>query len=215
MSMRQVTPAPGKASGTPKKADVTRVQILLAAAQLFSQKGYAETTLRQVAEKVSLKPASVYYHFESKEQILEEVLNAGIVYIKTSVETALAGVPADAAFRDRFNAAVRAHLRVMLDHRDEAGTYIRVYSNLPPIAKFRSRKARQEYTNIWRALLEDAQARGDIAQDVDLGLFLPFILGAMNRAAEWYTPKRGTIPQLADLITRLVCDGAAPRRAAL
>ncbi|MGM0583728.1 MAG: TetR/AcrR family transcriptional regulator [Pseudomonadota bacterium] len=194
--------------GQPKKADVTRQQILTAAAQLFSEKGYEGTTLRDVAERVSLRPASVYYHFDSKERILDEVLDAGVAHIKRDVEQALAEASPSDGFRARFHAAVRAHLRVMLGRRKEASDYIRVYAKLPPSAKVRGRRRRREYAQVWADLLADAQAAGDIAPEIELNLYVPLLLGGMNRATEWYGPTLGGVEELARLVTRLFLDGA-------
>jgi AcrR family transcriptional regulator len=55
-----------------------REEILEAAAQLFSENGYAATSTRSIALAVGIKQASLYYHFASKEDILAELL-AGTV----------------------------------------------------------------------------------------------------------------------------------------
>lgn len=56
----------------------SRQLILDVAAGLFSSHGYAETGLREIADKVGIRPASVYHHFESKDRILEEILLTGV-----------------------------------------------------------------------------------------------------------------------------------------
>jgi len=60
------------------EAPVTRERILLEAARLFRHHGFAATTLREVADAAGVKAGSIYYHFESKEEILGEVLDKGI-----------------------------------------------------------------------------------------------------------------------------------------
>jgi AcrR family transcriptional regulator len=52
----------------------TKQRILFSAAELFSIKGYTETTLRELAETVGLKASSLYNHFPSKNAILEYML---------------------------------------------------------------------------------------------------------------------------------------------
>ncbi len=63
----------------------TRDRVLLEAARLFRHHGYAATTLRQVADAAGIKAGSIYYHFESKEQILGEVLDKGIQAVDAAV----------------------------------------------------------------------------------------------------------------------------------
>jgi TetR/AcrR family transcriptional regulator, regulator of cefoperazone and chloramphenicol sensitivity len=51
----------------------TRQRILAVAVELFSTQGYAGTSIRDIAERMAMRKASLYYHFDSKEQILEAV----------------------------------------------------------------------------------------------------------------------------------------------
>ena len=60
--------------------NITKQRILDSAADLFSKKGYTETTVRELAESVSLNPASLYYHFPSKNTILECMLDDYSIY---------------------------------------------------------------------------------------------------------------------------------------
>jgi AcrR family transcriptional regulator len=62
-------------SGTTQRPDLSATeQILDAAAQLFAERGYAATSTRAIADQVGIRQASLYYHFPSKEQILEILL---------------------------------------------------------------------------------------------------------------------------------------------
>ena len=69
-----------------------RTRILDEAARLFLARGYAETTLRDIADAAGVKAGSIYYHFDSKEELLGEVLDTGIERIATTLDTALAAV---------------------------------------------------------------------------------------------------------------------------
>ncbi|MEU7826581.1 helix-turn-helix domain-containing protein [Catellatospora sp. NPDC049133] len=59
-------------------AATAREEILDAAAELFAQRGYAATSTRLIAEAVGIRQASLYYHFDNKEQILAELLEATV-----------------------------------------------------------------------------------------------------------------------------------------
>jgi AcrR family transcriptional regulator len=48
----------------------TRERILEVAMELFTEKGYDKTSLREIAERLGFTKAALYYHFESKEDIL-------------------------------------------------------------------------------------------------------------------------------------------------
>nr|WP_240423613.1 TetR/AcrR family transcriptional regulator [Microbacterium halotolerans] len=71
--------APGRPRLRPGRAEVEpRQEILEAAASLFAEHGYAATSTRQIADRVGVKQASLYYHFKDKEQILLELLTATV-----------------------------------------------------------------------------------------------------------------------------------------
>ena len=60
------------------KSDRTRQRILDAAAVCFSESGYSGVTLRDIADRANMKAGSLYYHFHSKENLVEEVLCVGV-----------------------------------------------------------------------------------------------------------------------------------------
>lgn len=57
------------------KQHETKQQIFCAAAELFAQKGYPDVSIRDIAKKVNIKGASIYYHYASKEEILNDILD--------------------------------------------------------------------------------------------------------------------------------------------
>src|SRR3984957_10699844 len=63
------------------KSEKSRDSILEAAAKLFRRQGYSATTLRQIASMAEIKAASIYYYFDSKEAILDEVLHRGLLSV--------------------------------------------------------------------------------------------------------------------------------------
>ncbi len=66
-------------SGTAARPELSaRAQILDAAAKLFVTQGYATTSTREIAEAVGIRQASLYYHFGSKDDILDELLRATV-----------------------------------------------------------------------------------------------------------------------------------------
>lgn len=53
----------------------TKKKIFYAAAELFAQNCYADVSIRDIAKKVGIKPASIYNHYTSKEEILKDILD--------------------------------------------------------------------------------------------------------------------------------------------
>ncbi|MCW4385377.1 TetR/AcrR family transcriptional regulator [Salinibacterium sp. SYSU T00001] len=73
------SPTVGRPRITPGRPEVdARTEILDAAAALFSERGFAGTSTRQIAERAGMRQASMYYHFAGKEEILLALLDASV-----------------------------------------------------------------------------------------------------------------------------------------
>src|SRR5947209_20378501 len=75
------------------KSARTRERILDAAAHVLSIKGYAGMRLADVAEYAELQAPAIYYYFSSREDLIEEVMWAGIADMRAQVSAVLAEVP--------------------------------------------------------------------------------------------------------------------------
>ena len=95
----------------------SRRLILDHAARLLRSGGYHQTTLREIAEAVGIRKASLYYHFASKEEIVEAVVNDGVRFVHEGVVAALAATEA-APPRERLEAAIRGHLSALARNRN-------------------------------------------------------------------------------------------------
>ncbi len=71
-----------------KKVD-TRTRILEVSARLFAEKGYKETSTRDIAAALSIASPSLYYHFKSKGSILTELLKEPQLFVQKEIEKAL------------------------------------------------------------------------------------------------------------------------------
>lgn len=189
------------------EATDTRERILLEAARLLRHHGYAATTLREIADAAGVKAGSIYYHFESKEEILGEVLNKGITIVANAVRTRIEALPANASWRDRIAAGIEGHLWGMLHYGDFTSANIRVYGQIPTSAKSRHKIVRRAYADYWDRLLASALTSGELRQDTGLTMIRLFVIGALNWTVEWYNPQRGSFQDFARQITAIVFDG--------
>jgi len=189
-------------------ADVTRKLLLTSAARLIRHQGYAATTIRQIADSAGIQAGSVYYHFSSKDEILLEILDAGIDAVQNSVNARLAMLPVNASSRLKIAAAVEGHLIGLLEHGDFTSANIRNYGQLPVNLRKANQKLRRSYSDFWDGLLTEAAVRGDLRPGVDIHLARLVVLGAVNWTVEWYDPKQGPVLPLARQIASLISDGA-------
>jgi AcrR family transcriptional regulator len=207
------TPSDGAAAGADAQAE-TRERVLLEAARLFRHRGYAATTLREIADASGIKAGSIYYHFDSKEDILVEVLDKGIAGIYERVRQSVEALPPGASFRERLTAVIEAHLWGLLHHGDFTSANIRIYGQIPDSAKKRHRVIRREYADYWDRLFDSALAAGQLRRDTSTAVVRLYVLGALNWTVEWYNPARGSFNEFARQITAMVFDGILADRAA-
>jgi AcrR family transcriptional regulator len=192
-----------------KKSQLTRKLILDVAAALFSSRGYNATPLREVAAAANMKAGSLYYHFDSKESMMLEILNMGIEGIAESVNGEIARLPEGAEFGKRLEAAMLGHLKAILVNGDYASTNIRNYGQVPERVRAASMPVREQYEDIWRTLLKRGQEEGAISSKANIGLLRLTIFGGMNWASEWYRPEGLTIEVIAAEQAKLFLKGIA------
>ena len=184
-----------------------RGQILTAAARLFGHQGYANTTLRQIAQAAGIRAGSVYYHFEGKDEIAACVLDEGIAAVTDAVQRRLAALPPRAGMRAKLAAAVEGHLWGMLQSGEFTAAHIRIYRYVSDAARQRHRTIRSAYTQLWDDLLQQAADAGELRNDIPVPMVRQFLVGALNWPADWYDPKRGSFEQLVAQLTALALDG--------
>ena len=190
--------------------NLTREQILAAAAWLIVSRGYAACTMRAVADEVQIKAGSLYYHFTSKEQIITEILNSGIEMLTDQVRRTLDALSADATFAERIEAAIETHVASMSD-RD--AVLMQVYEHLPPVLKRESSATRKSYAKVWFDLFNEGIKRGEVASDLNLEIFVPYFLGGLNRVPEWFNSVRSDNKRVAHLAATVLLEGVAVARA--
>jgi AcrR family transcriptional regulator len=178
------------------KSARTRTRILDAAAQVLSTKGYAGTRLADVAQVAELNAPAIYYYFESREALIEEVLWVGLAEMSAHLTKELAKAPDDATPLDRILLAVEAHLRHELAISDYATAAIRNSGQIPDAIRGRHDAEEKKYGALWRQLFRDAIAAGQVREDLDPYLAQMLVLGSINWAAEWWTPGRATIDRM-------------------
>lgn len=179
------------------KSARTRERILDAAAHVLSRKGYAGTRLVDVAEAAEVQAPAIYYYFESRDALIEEVMWVGANRVRMHVEGVLAAMPADATPLDRILEAVAAHLRYELHISDYTTASIRNANQVPEQLRIRPAAEEATYSRLWRDLFAKAQAAGQLRPGIDITVSRLLLLGSMNWAAEWWNPR---MRSLADLV---------------
>jgi len=190
-----------------KKSGRTRQKILKTAASLFQKQGYASTTLRDIATAAQMQAGSIYYHFDTKYEILDAVLDRGLRDIHDNVEKIIKVHKINSDYRSKFTAAVQEHLNQLLVCSEFSSANLRIFGQLPQDLRKRHQPLRHSYSMLWDDLLREAKTAGILRQDVDIGPLRQFILGALNWTVEWFDAEKFSVDMLAERCAILLLDG--------
>lgn len=195
------------------KAVVSKERVLDAAARIFRDAGYYGTTMRKIADHAGLEVGSLYYHYPSKDELIEAVLDLSQRAVLTAVTAAVEAMPAGTPPRERVEKAIQTHLTAILKLGDYALASQRGFELIPLEMRRRHIRLRASYGRFWQQLLQDASDAGEIRAGSDITLVRFFVLGAMNWAVEWYRPGGKSIQDIAQELCDLVFEGLAPAHA--
>jgi AcrR family transcriptional regulator len=192
------------------KSARTRSRILDAAAHVLSMRGYAGTRLSDVAEYAELQAPAIYYYFPSRDDLIEEVMYAGIADMRTHLQGVLDSLPPESSPMDKILAAVEAHLRHELELSDYASASIRNAGQIPERLRARQLKEEAAYGRIWRRLFDEAHADGQLRSDLDARHAQLLVVGALNWTVEWFDPRRSSVDTIVSNAQILVRNGLSP-----
>jgi AcrR family transcriptional regulator len=159
-----------------------RREILRAAASLFRRHGYERTSVRQIAEALSITSGSLFYYFSTKEEILVAVMEEGI---RDAFAQVRSGLEREPRMPERLLAMVRCHLAVLLGpHLDALTVLVYEWRSLSAPGIQRVLSLRNGYEDLWDGVLRAAAAQGWVHRDVVL--VRQTVLGALNWSGQWY-----------------------------
>jgi AcrR family transcriptional regulator len=191
-----------------KPENSTVERLLDAAVALFSRKGYAATSTREVASLLGMQKASLYYHIESKEDLLYFICKSSLERIRGDVGRAIQDVPDPL---ERTRVLIGAHLESMLRDKDEHATTL---TEMYALSKDRLAQIvvlREGYVDLVRSVLRDAQKAGALRDDIDVRYLSLGLLGLLNRVLVWYRRRGPLSPvQLGQLLAVIFLTGVAP-----
>jgi AcrR family transcriptional regulator len=193
----------------------SRQEILRTAARLFQQRGYDATSMNDVAAALKLSKGGLYHHFQSKDEILFEIMNHAMEMTQERVISPVRSIDDPV---ERLRALIRLHLEVVLSPRDREIT-VMLHENhpLPPALRKRINARKKEYIHFVESLIADVQkeAQKDAQREAHRtrpvgGRVSPraaafALLGMINWIYQWYKPEgelqaNNLIPQFTDLV---------------
>lgn len=163
-----------------------RDELLDLAATMFAERGLRATTVRDIADSAGILSGSLYHHFKSKEQMVEEVLRDFLDWLFARYQE-IVGTETDplkrveGLFMTSFEAIEHRHAQVVI-YQDEA-------KRLSPLPQFSFVDERnREQRTMWVDVLKQGIAEGCFIADLDVDLVYRFIRDTTWVSVRWYQP---------------------------
>ncbi|MFG2887719.1 TetR/AcrR family transcriptional regulator [Streptomyces sp. NPDC048297] len=187
-----------------------RGELLGTAAEVFAEQGYNATTVRTIADRAGMLAGSLYYHFDSKESMLEEILRSFLDELWGRYDRVLA---AGLGPRETLEALVTESFREIDRHRAAVAIYQKESRQLRAQDRFAFlAESQRSFEKTWLSTLERGVAEGDFRTDLDARLTYRFVRDTVWVAASWYQPGGRHSPEaIARQYLSMVLEGIAPR----
>ena len=178
-------------------------------ARLFREQGYAAATTRELARRLGINKASLYYHVAKKEDLLYQICLVAMTRIYEAVAAAVDGETDPA---ERIRALINAYLQSTLNDLDMHATMMLEMRFLTGEYYAEVMEARNRFEGLVGSTIANAQRAGAIRHDMPASYLRILLLNLLNWPLTWFTPGAGMTPEKLSRHTYdLYMDGAAPR----
>jgi len=197
-----VTGSPNGALRSRRRADMISI-----AAELFAQKGYRATTVREIADAAGILSGSLYHHFDSKESIADEILSSFINEVLADYRGAVASAQDPRAVLEQI---VRSTSLTLSRHRAALAMLQNDWSYFAGQPRFAYLpKALREIERIWVARLEAGKESGVFRADLDAKLTYRLLRDILWIPEQWRRTRGYSTGQVVDAFLRILFDGIA------
>ncbi len=193
-------------STTGGAAPTRRDELLAIAAKLFAERGFKNTTVRDIADAAGILSGSLYHHFDSKEAMVDELLD--------SFQTALweeydAIESSDRSPRQKLEAVVRVSFDAIDQHHSEVAIFQTDAVYLATFDRFAYLHERNvRFRELWTGWLRAGVTAGELRSDLDVELVYRFLRDTVWVAVRWYRPGGELTPrQVADQYLSILLEG--------
>jgi AcrR family transcriptional regulator len=196
-------PDPSTGSGTAR-----RDELLAIAGRLFAERGFRNTTVRDIADAAGILSGSLYHHFDSKESIVDELLDTFQQQLFDEYDAILAS---DRSPRSKLEAIVRASFAAIDEHHSEVAIFQNDAAYLSGFERFGYLVERNErFRRLWTGLLREGVAAGELRADLDVELVYRFLRDTVWVAVNWYRPGGGlSADEVASQYLSILLEGIA------
>lgn len=216
---RTARPSSG-AAGAPEDirdavSRLKRETIVAAAVEIFYHKGYAKTTLEEVADAIHVTKPFIYSYFKSKQDLLAEICSRALMVSHDALNRA---TTQQGTATEKLEAIARDFMHSLLTHQAHSVIYSREEKELAPASVEAINQMRRDFDHRLEALISEGVATGEF-QVEDVSLAALSIIGIVAWSQFWYRhggrlSREETADGVAKLVLNLVQAKPAKRRRA-
>jgi TetR/AcrR family transcriptional regulator, cholesterol catabolism regulator len=186
-----------------------RAHLVVLAGELFAEKGYRATTVREIADAAGILSGSLYHHFDSKESIGDEILSSFINQVLADYRGAVASAGSPRAVIEQI---VRSTSRTLARHRAALAMLQNDWSYFTALPRFAYLpKALREIERIWVTQLEAGKESGLFRADLDSKLTYRLLRDVLWIPEQWRRTRGYSTDQVVDAFLGILFDGIAHR----
>lgn len=168
------------------KAASRHAELLDVAIALFYEKGYANTTLQDIADRMGFTKAAIYYYAKNKEELLVEIYTAIVAPAIANARELAAATASDGA--TQFVSLIEQHLQTFLRNLEANAVFEVHNSSLSDPAKARIQALGREYDKVLCKVYEQGIADGSITPG-NSTITVNAVIGMCNSVHRWYRPR--------------------------
>ncbi len=184
----------------------SRTDIIDAAAALFREQGYHNTSMADIAGRVGVLKGSLYYHIHSKEEILFEILDRFTDLLIEKTEARAAAPAADE--RERLQGIVADFLEIIRDYTNEIAIFFNERRHLAGDHWQKINDKRARFGALLLNAIRSGQRAGTLRNDLDPTIVMLAMFGMVNWAIYWLKPNgRLSVPEIAAILSAILFDG--------
>lgn len=161
-------------------------EVLETAVRLFSEKGYAATSVQDVADALGMLKGSLYYYIDTKETLLRRIFENSHDEVRAIAERHVA---AEGAPLERLAAFLEEYALWYVTHLPRASLFAREWRYASDELRAVMTKQRKYYDNVLRDFIITAQESVEIRKDLDVRLATYFVMSAVSSLPDWFNPR--------------------------
>jgi AcrR family transcriptional regulator len=184
-----MTPTKGQATDTRQRRNRSQ-DVLEAAVRVFHKKGYASSSIQDIADEVGVLKGSLYHYIDSKEDLLARLFEDSAGHFLAMLDEASA---LDAPPVERLRRFAYACSYWYLRNIERVTIYANEWKHLTGKRLKTVVGIREDYERRLANLIGEVKEAGEARDDLDVNFATYYIFGALNGLPDWYR-RRGADP---------------------